>query len=89
MKNISVSILVAASLALVSCGTSSYSANGGGGYMNSIYYASSDAVPEAQKAADWVTEAPGGKGCLREAIEKTLKKQDKWVFDPVVYKQRF
>jgi 3-deoxy-D-manno-octulosonate 8-phosphate phosphatase (KDO 8-P phosphatase) len=49
----------------------------------------SDAVPEAQKAADWVTEAPGGKGCLREAIEKTLKKQDKWVFDPVVYKQRF
>ena len=49
----------------------------------------SDAVPEAQKAADWVTEAPGGKGCLREAIEKTLKKQGKWVFDPVVYKQRF
>ena len=42
MKNISVSILVAASLALVSCGTSTYSANGGGGYMNSIYYASSD-----------------------------------------------
>ena len=49
----------------------------------------SDAVPEAQKAADWMTEAPGGKGCLREAIEKTLKKQGKWVFDPVVYKQRF
>ena len=49
----------------------------------------SDAVPEAQKAADWITEAPGGKGCLREAIEKTLKKQGKWIFDPVVYKQRF
>ena len=49
----------------------------------------SDAVPEAQKAADWMTEAPGGKGCLREAIEKTLKKQGKWVFDPVVYKQKF
>ena len=49
----------------------------------------SDAVPEAQKAADWMTDAPGGKGCLREAIEKTLKKQGKWVFDPVVYKQRF
>ena len=48
-----------------------------------------DAVPEAQKAADWMTDAPGGKGCLREAIEKTLKKQGKWVFDPVVYKQRF
>lgn len=49
MKNISVSILVAASLALVSCGTSTYSANGGGGYMNSIYYASSDAVPGASE----------------------------------------
>jgi 3-deoxy-D-manno-octulosonate 8-phosphate phosphatase (KDO 8-P phosphatase) len=49
----------------------------------------SDAVPEAQRAADWMTDAPGGKGCLREAIEKTLKKQGKWVFDPVVYKQRF
>ena len=48
-----------------------------------------DAVPEAQKAADWITEAPGGKGSLREAIEKTLKKQGKWVFDPVVYKQKF
>jgi 3-deoxy-D-manno-octulosonate 8-phosphate phosphatase (KDO 8-P phosphatase) len=49
----------------------------------------SDAVPEAQKAADWMTDAPGGKGCLREAIEKTLKKQGKWIFNPVVYKQLF
>ena len=49
----------------------------------------SDAVPEAQRAADWMTDAPGGKGCLREAIENTLKKQGKWVVDPVVYKQRF
>ncbi|MBR5064198.1 MAG: hypothetical protein IKX05_05715, partial [Bacteroidales bacterium] len=47
MKNISVSILVAVSLALVSCGTGTYSANGNGGYMNSIYYTSSDAVPGA------------------------------------------
>ena len=48
-----------------------------------------DAVPEARQAAAWITEAPGGKGCLREAIEKTLKLQGKWVFDPVVYKQKF
>ena len=26
---------------------------------------------------------------LREAIEKTLKKQGKWVFDPVEYKAKF
>ena len=49
MKNISVSILVAVSLALVSCGTGTYSANGNGGYMNSIYYTSSDAVPGASE----------------------------------------
>lgn len=48
-----------------------------------------DAVPDAIKAADWVTDAPGGKGCLREAIEKTLKRQGKWCFDPVEYKAKF
>ncbi len=49
----------------------------------------SDAVPDVQKAADWITDAPGGKGCLREAIEKTLRKQGKWLFDPVAYKKTF
>ena len=49
----------------------------------------SDAVIEAQKAADWMTDAPGGKGCLREAIEKTLRKQGKWIFDTEEYKRKF
>ena len=49
----------------------------------------SDAVLDVQKAADWMTEAPGGKGCLREAIEKTLRKQGKWIFDPETYKKQF
>lgn len=49
----------------------------------------SDAVGEAARAADWMTEAAGGKGCIREAIEKTMKKQGKWIFDPVVYKKQF
>ena len=49
----------------------------------------SDAVPEVQKVADWITDAPGGRGCLREAIEKTLKKQGKWNFDPEQYKRQF
>ena len=49
----------------------------------------SDAVEDAIKAADWMTDAPGGKGCLREAIEKTLKKQGKWVFDAAEYKAKF
>ena len=49
----------------------------------------SDAVPVVQKLADWITDAPGGKGCLREAIEKTLKKQGKWIFDAQIYKEKF
>ena len=48
-----------------------------------------DAVIDVQKAADWMTDAPGGRGCLREAIEKTLRKQGKWIFNPEVYKEKF
>ncbi|MBQ9653285.1 MAG: HAD hydrolase family protein [Bacteroidales bacterium] len=48
-----------------------------------------DAVPEAIEAADWVTEHKGGRGCLREAIEGTLRAQGKWVFDPAAYKKKF
>ena len=44
---------------------------------------------DVQKVADWMTDAPGGKGCLREAIEKTLRKQGKWIFDPATYKKQF
>ena len=51
--------------------------------------APADAVPEAIEAADWVTEHKGGKGCLREAIEGTLRAQGKWVFDAVAYKKKF
>lgn len=48
-----------------------------------------DASPDAVAAADWITEANGGKGCLREAIEKTLRIQGKWEFDPQQYKAKF
>ena len=48
-----------------------------------------DAVPEAMEAADWVTEHKGGRGCLREAIEGTLRAQGKWVFDAAAYKKKF
>lgn len=51
--------------------------------------APADAVPDAIQAADWVTQFPGGKGCLREAIETTLKKQGKWCFDAAEYKAKF
>ena len=48
-----------------------------------------DAVEEVKAVADIVSTKPGGKGCLREVIENTLRAQGKWTFDPVVYKQKF
>ena len=49
----------------------------------------SDAVEEAKAVADIVSTKPGGKGCIREVIEQTLKAQGKWVFDTGVYKKKF
>ncbi len=49
----------------------------------------SDAVEEVKAIADWVSGYPGGKGCLRNAIETTLRVQGKWEFNPVQYKAKF
>ena len=49
----------------------------------------SDAVEEVKAAADYVSPFPGGKGCLRDTIEKVMKAQGKWVFDTDVYRKRF
>ena len=48
-----------------------------------------DAVEEAKAVADIVSTKPGGKGCIREVIEQTLKAQGKWVFDTGMYKKKF
>jgi len=37
-----------------------------------------DATPEAKAAAAFVTRAPGGKGALRELIERILRAQDRY-----------
>ena len=48
-----------------------------------------DAVEEVKAVVHWVSSRPGGKGCLREAIETTLRQQGNWTFDAQAYKQRF
>lgn len=48
-----------------------------------------DAVEEVKAIADWVSPFPGGKGCLRNAIETTLRAQGKWCFDADDYKKKF
>jgi 3-deoxy-D-manno-octulosonate 8-phosphate phosphatase (KDO 8-P phosphatase) len=43
--------------------------------------APADAVPELLEIADYVATLDGGKGCVREVIEKVLKVQGKWNYD--------
>ena len=57
--------------------------------MSGCGVAPADAVPEAREAAHWVSDFPGGKGCLRQCIETTLKQQGKWVFEEDLYQKLF
>ena len=37
-----------------------------------------DAVPEVRKISDYISDKPGGKGCVRDVIRQVMKLQDKW-----------
>jgi 3-deoxy-D-manno-octulosonate 8-phosphate phosphatase (KDO 8-P phosphatase) len=43
-----------------------------------VTFAVADASPEVRSVADFVTQAAGGRGAVREAIELILKAQDRW-----------
>lgn len=51
--------------------------------------APSDAVREARDAADYVSSSPGGKGCVREIVEKVLSARQKWMFTEEMYEKLF
>lgn len=51
--------------------------------------APSDAIPEAQEAADVVTHKGGGQGAVREIIEAVMRSQGTWHFDVQGYKEKF
>jgi 3-deoxy-D-manno-octulosonate 8-phosphate phosphatase (KDO 8-P phosphatase) len=40
--------------------------------------APADAVPQVRAAVDFVTEASGGRGCVRELVERLLVARDAW-----------
>jgi len=42
----------------------------------------SDAVAEVREAADFVSSFAGGRGCIRDLVERVLKPQNRWRFDP-------
>ena len=43
-----------------------------------LFCAPLDARPEVRAAADWVTEAPGGRGAVREVAEELLRARGRW-----------
>ena len=48
-----------------------------------------DGAPEACMAADFVSEFPGGKGCIRDLVERILKAQGKWQLDISAYVRQY
>jgi len=48
-----------------------------------------DASDDAILAADYICEQEGGKGCVREVIEKALRKQKRWYFEEDDYAKLF
>ena len=40
-----------------------------------------DAAKDAMDAADYICELPGGRGCVREVVEKILREQGRWHFE--------
>jgi 3-deoxy-D-manno-octulosonate 8-phosphate phosphatase (KDO 8-P phosphatase) len=43
-----------------------------------VRIAVADAAPELVERADWVTQAPGGRGAVREAVEAILRARGDW-----------
>ena len=53
--------------------------------------APADAVPEVRAQVDWVSQAPAGRGAVRELVEMVLRAQGKWesvVRDPLPHEAR-
>ena len=51
--------------------------------------APADAVEEIREAANYVSAFPGGKGCIRDLVERTLKSQGKWHLDMDAYEKQY
>ncbi|MBO9620102.1 MAG: HAD hydrolase family protein [Niabella sp.] len=43
-----------------------------------------DAVGDVQRGAKFISGFPGGRGCVREVIEKVLRANDQWGTEPLI-----
>jgi 3-deoxy-D-manno-octulosonate 8-phosphate phosphatase (KDO 8-P phosphatase) len=53
-----------------------------------VRVAVADGAPELRAMADWVTQAPGGRGAVREVVEGVLRAQCRWDETVSAYYQR-
>ena len=49
----------------------------------------SDGAADAKEAAHVISAYPGGKGCVRDMLEKVMKYQDRWKFNNNVYSKMY
>jgi 3-deoxy-D-manno-octulosonate 8-phosphate phosphatase (KDO 8-P phosphatase) len=49
----------------------------------------SDAVQEVKDIADYISDKPGGKHCVRQTLEMVMRAQDKWEVYFDVYHKMF
>ena len=49
----------------------------------------SDGAPDAIAAAHIVSDFPGGRGCVRDMLEKVMKQQGRWIFDSMLYSRMY
>ncbi|MEZ5106785.1 MAG: 3-deoxy-D-manno-octulosonate 8-phosphate phosphatase [Draconibacterium sp.] len=48
-----------------------------------------DAVPEIKAVSKYISNKPGGEGCVRDVIEQTLRAQNKWFSEELMAKNNF
>jgi 3-deoxy-D-manno-octulosonate 8-phosphate phosphatase (KDO 8-P phosphatase) len=53
-----------------------------------VRVAVADGAPELRAIADWVTQAPGGRGAIREVVDGVLRAQGRWDEAVARYYQR-
>jgi 3-deoxy-D-manno-octulosonate 8-phosphate phosphatase (KDO 8-P phosphatase) len=48
-----------------------------------------DAVPDIKSVSKYISDKPGGEGCVRDVIEQTLRAQEKWFTKEMMLKNKF
>ena len=48
-----------------------------------------DAVPDIKSISKYISDKPGGEGCVRDVVEQTLRAQGKWFSKEMMIKNKF